>query len=269
MVPRGAPWLFLLAVLGSCWVGADQHGWVAYRDGRLSVAFESVALEHVLVQTEQATGVEFVIDPKVSGRVSRQFEDAALENGIRQLLAGYNYIMLFDGSRSGEKRVERVMVLGEISERASPPGGRQAPTRTSQVAGSIRARSAGASEVVLKRHQSGHYLSLGKINRAAVRFLVDTGATVVAVSDDMARRLGLRYGLRRTVDTANGRTDGYETVLGSVSLGGLRMEQVKAVILPDMQTDGRVLLGMSFLEGFELIQRDGTLTIRPWGSSRN
>ena len=95
------------------------------------------------------------------------------------------------------------------------------------------------------------------------RMLVRLGATVVALSADLARRIGLRFGASRRVETANGRTRGYETVLQRVTIGGLQMEQVRAVILPRMQTGGHVLLGMSFLEQFELLQSNGVLTIRP------
>ncbi len=246
-------------VLGRICVGA---GWAEYRDGLLSAQFDATTVEQALEQTAWATGVEFSIDPKVEGVISRQLQDAPLEDGIRQLLDGYNYIMLFGQTADGERFVERVMVLGKIDESEVRRFRRPPPPASDERMASVVQPQAKTSELVLKRHSSGHYLSAGKINSVPVNFLVDTGATVVAISDDLARRIGLRFGARRTVETANGRTSGYETVLDRVAVGGLQLQRVRAVILPQMRTRGRVLLGMSFLEEFELLQSNGVLTIR-------
>jgi aspartyl protease family protein len=256
--------LFLiLIVIGNGCLGASA-GRVEYRDGLLSVQFEQAELERALEETSVATGVSFSVNPGVEGTVNQWFDSAPLEAGIRQLLVGYNYIMLYDEAGGGGKQVERVVVLGEVGERTEGSAPQPAPLRRRNVRDAVDVKrvSAPPRQLVLQRHPSGHYVAAGRINNAEVTFLVDTGATVVALSDELARRLRLRFGTRRTVQTANGRARGYETVLESVVLGELRMEQVRAVVLPDMKAGGRVLLGMSFLEGFEMTQRDGTLTIR-------
>jgi aspartyl protease family protein len=62
--------------------------------------------------------------------------------------------------------------------------------------------------------------------------------------------------------TANGTVRTWSTRLDSVDLGGLEVRRVRASVLPNMPGQ-EVLLGMSYLKHFELIQRDGTLTLRP------
>ncbi|MDX1607336.1 MAG: retroviral-like aspartic protease family protein, partial [Candidatus Competibacterales bacterium] len=63
--------------------------------------------------------------------------------------------------------------------------------------------------------------------------------------------------------TANGRTQGFATVLRRLTLGPFQLTGVRAVILPAMDEVSQVLLGMNVLGEFELVQRGSTLTIRP------
>lgn len=119
----------------------------------------------------------------------------------------------------------------------------------------------GAREVLLHRNRAGHYVTSGTVNGAPVEFLLDTGATDVALSAATAQKLGLRRGAPVSLATANGIARGYRTVLDFVSVGGIRQERVRAVISPGIGGD-MVLLGMSFLKHLELIQRDGTLLLR-------
>jgi len=121
--------------------------------------------------------------------------------------------------------------------------------------------AAGQPQVILERNRAGHYVASGRINGKPVVFLVDTGATDVALPLAEARRLGLRLGARRMSRTANGDVLTWSTRLDSVDLGGLRASGVRASVVPDMAGHG-VLLGMSYLQRFDLIQRGGTLTVR-------
>lgn len=119
----------------------------------------------------------------------------------------------------------------------------------------------GQREVMLRRNRAGHYVATGEINGVAVNFLLDTGATDVAMSSAAARSLGLPRGAPVTLSTANGVVQGYRTVLESVSVAGIRQHGVRAVVSPGISED-IVLLGMSFLKHLELVQRDGTLLLR-------
>lgn len=121
----------------------------------------------------------------------------------------------------------------------------------------------GVPEVTLKRSRSGHYVATGRINGRRAEFLLDTGATLVAISERMARNLGLPRGAPMAASTANGTVTAYRTTLDRVSLGGIELRNVRASIMPGM--DGvEVLLGMSFLKQLELIQRGEILILRQY-----
>ena len=92
-------------------------------------------------------------------------------------------------------------------------------------------------------------------------FLLDTGATDVAVPGALAQELGLEAGAPVSVNTANGRSTGYRTRLSELTLGDIRLQDVRALIVPGMDGD-EVLLGMSALKQLEFTQRDGTLVLR-------
>jgi len=125
--------------------------------------------------------------------------------------------------------------------------------------------SEGVREVVLMRNRAGHYVADGAINGKRVTFLVDTGATDVAVPLGLAQRLGLSRGRAAVSRTANGNVKTWSTRLDEVRLGPLQMRNVRASILPGMK-GGDVLLGMSFLKHLELLQRGRQLTLRQYGA---
>jgi len=115
--------------------------------------------------------------------------------------------------------------------------------------------------VVLERNRQGHYVATGEINGHQVTFLLDTGATSVALSSHLARELGLTRGAAIQVDTANGIATGFQTRLNSVRLGDIVVHEVGA-IFSDGMMDDTVLLGMSFLKHLEFTQREGQLILR-------
>ena len=120
--------------------------------------------------------------------------------------------------------------------------------------------SNGASMVVLEQDRSSHYVAEGEINGHAVTFLVDTGATDVALPESLARALGLEFGPRVRVMTAAGPSTAWMTRLNEVKVGGIRRTNVRASITSG-EFDG-VLLGMSFLKHYSLQQQDGKLIIK-------
>lgn len=120
----------------------------------------------------------------------------------------------------------------------------------------------GRREVVLERNAQGHYVAGGLINASPVTFLVDTGATDVAVPEGLAGRLGLPRLSGGISQTANGPVAVWQTVLDEVRLGSIELRDVRASIVPSMAAGSPVLLGMSFLKQLELVQRDGQLTLR-------
>jgi len=122
--------------------------------------------------------------------------------------------------------------------------------------------AAPGGEIVLQRNRDGHYLADGDINGRRVTFLLDTGATQVALSTALARELGLTRGAPVTLSTAAGPAQGYSVRLRSVRLAGIEMKDVGALVSDGLEP-GLVLLGMNFLKRLEMIQRGDQLILRP------
>lgn len=116
-------------------------------------------------------------------------------------------------------------------------------------------------QVTLAADTRGHFVTEGAVNGNPVRFLVDTGATVIALPGRDAARLGIDYrkGQRGVTQTANGPVAVYGVKLDRVRLGGLELNSVDAVVIE--QGLDIALLGMSFLNRVEM-KRDGqTMTL--------
>lgn len=120
----------------------------------------------------------------------------------------------------------------------------------------------GEREVTLLRNAMGHYVASGYINGYPVTFLLDTGATDVAIPEQLADRLGLERQAGGFSQTANGVVAVWQTELSEVRLGPLQRTSVRASILPKMGRGEEVLLGMSFLKHLELVQKGNELTLR-------
>ena len=116
-------------------------------------------------------------------------------------------------------------------------------------------------EIVLQRNAYGHYVSSGTINNHEVVFLLDTGASDIAIPESLADDIGLSKGQSMLIKTANGNTKAYRTRLESVALGEIKRYDLNATILTNI-TGKEVLLGMSFLKHFEIVQKGKSLTIR-------
>lgn len=119
--------------------------------------------------------------------------------------------------------------------------------------------------VVLERQRNGHFTADGEINGHPVHFLVDTGATDVAVSERTARSLGLELGPQIGVMTAAGPVSGWMTRLKVVRVGALVLRDVRATVTSGLGEE--VLLGMSFLMHFSIVQEGDTLVIATLGES--
>jgi aspartyl protease family protein len=115
--------------------------------------------------------------------------------------------------------------------------------------------------VVLMPDKNGHFVSSGSINGASIRFLVDTGATMVSMSVEDARRASVNYlaGERGYSQTANGVTSVYKVKLGQVTLGDITLRDIDGVVHENALPV--VLLGMSFLGRLEMRREGGSLTL--------
>ncbi len=119
----------------------------------------------------------------------------------------------------------------------------------------------GAREVVLERNRQGHYVAGGEINDLPVTFLLDTGATDVAIPDHVARAAGLTRGYPGRASTANGVVTVYATEIDELVIGNIVLRNLAASITPSMGGD-TILLGMSALQRIEFSQRGSQLTLR-------
>lgn len=131
---------------------------------------------------------------------------------------------------------------------ASPVAAKPISARTS--GGSVRDGNAlSGRSVRLQSDRTGHYHADAKMNNRRVRVLVDTGATLVALNESAARRLGIRLkasDFKYRVSTANGTTAAAAATIGEVRIGRVSVRDVRASVLRDEALD-TVLLGMSFL----------------------
>lgn len=125
----------------------------------------------------------------------------------------------------------------------------------------VSSGGSGKQSVSLTADGRGHFVTLGTINGGSTRFLVDTGATYVALSAAEARRLGIDYqkGERGMMSTANGVVSVYRVTLNTVKIGDVAVNQVQASV-HEAPLDA-TLLGMSFLNRVEMKREGSTLTL--------
>ncbi|MDC8830179.1 retropepsin-like aspartic protease family protein [Alteromonas gilva] len=143
-----------------------------------------------------------------------------------------------------------VIIFGDLLEQQVNPN--QAP---------VSLRSGEQVEIRLEQNRQGHYVVSGTINEQPVVFLVDTGATSVAVPAHLADELGLQRGRSGLASTANGTVRIYQTEIAKLGIGAITLYNVDANINPGMQSD-HILLGMSALKQLEFTQRGKTLILR-------
>jgi aspartyl protease family protein len=124
-----------------------------------------------------------------------------------------------------------------------------------------QASSGGGSQIVLTAGSGGHFMTAGGINGKAVRFMVDTGATSVAMSVAEAEHLGLNYrdGQRGYVSTANGNVQVYRVRLAEVRVGDVVVYDIEAMVVPAQMEF--ILLGNSFLTRFQMKRENETMTL--------
>ena len=147
----------------------------------------------------------------------------------------------------------KLVSVDESSATIETNGKRQ----TIGIGGHVNRTAPGATaSVTLQADSRGHFVARGQINGGAMSMLVDTGATMIALSSSDALRLGINYKLGEPgyVNTANGRAPVYRVKLNTVKVGDIELNQVDAVI----QETGLpfALLGMSFLNRTEM-RREG------------
>ena len=121
--------------------------------------------------------------------------------------------------------------------------------------------SAGPQSVTLAAGAGGHFIAEGQINGGAIRFLVDTGATAVAIpaSDAIRLRIDYRNGRRAMTNTAAGPAPVFIVMLDSIRVGGIELQNIEAVVIE--QGLNVALLGNTFLNRTEMRRDGATMTL--------
>ncbi len=134
---------------------------------------------------------------------------------------------------------------GTTSARSKQPETQAAAAVPSQ----SQSQSRSARTVSIGRDHRGHFQANGRVDGRSVSFMVDTGASVIALTEREAARLGIRpvrNDYTATVRTANGAVRAAPVMLNSVDIGGLVVRDVQALVVPGTAL-GENLLGLSYL----------------------
>jgi aspartyl protease family protein len=118
-------------------------------------------------------------------------------------------------------------------------------------------------DLVMQRSQDGHFYALGKINGVEAKFMVDTGASLVTVSDAFAQKALLLGGTPTTFRTANGDRSGRVVEGHNVSIGPIVATNIKLGVGLSGGSDTDALLGQSFLSKFDITMNKDQLVLRP------
>ncbi len=191
---------------------------------------------------------------------------AAVKSVSVQGLLGNKAVLLVDGKRhvvktnaSTPEGVKLVSIKGD-SVVLEINGQQRTQTMGDNVVFNTRYVAPQSQEVLVTQNNNGLFTTVGSINGLTVNLLVDTGANIVTLNAQHARRLGVAYeekGDPVMVATASGIVKAYRVTLRSVAVGQIELQNVAAVVMTGPHP-AEILLGMSFLGNLE-IQRNGNV----------
>lgn len=190
----------------------------------------------------------------------------ALDVSVVALFPGKAMLVVDKGKprtlRAGETYAGVTLISATSEEAIISINGKQQRLHIGEGAYSALSVQSERATVVLASDKNGHFVSSGSINGASVRFLVDTGATMVAMNVDEARRAGVNYlaGERGYSQTANGVTQVYRVKLAEVTLGDITLRDIDGMV-HETGALPVVLLGMSFLGKLEMRREGDSLTL--------
>ncbi len=185
-----------------------------------------------------------------------------------QGMLGNRALLIIDGaaprSVAPGETLQGVKVVTTLGDQAIVEiEGKKRTLRVGDAPASVGGGSSGArgKRIVLTAGTGGHFLTQGAINGKAVQFMVDTGATGVALSVSDAERIGLQYknGQPVRISTANGVTQGWLLRLDSIRIGDVEVYGVEAAVSPGSMP--YVLLGNSYLTRFQMRRDNDQLVL--------
>lgn len=170
----------------------------------------------------------------------------------------YNYIVF------GILAVVAALIVPHFVGKPVPPGTPPATQSALVAAAPQPVQSSSGRTVTVRPDKRGHYNVEGRIDGRRMEFVVDTGATIIAIPEREAARLGIHPARRdyvAEVRTANGSVRGAPVRLAMVEVGGLIVRDVPAMVMPN-QALSENLLGMSFLSRLRRFEfADGRLLL--------
>ena len=157
--------------------------------------------------------------------------------------------------------------MAQVADKMTPvpAAANAAPRKTSsEKVSSETVAQAGLRSLSIPRDPRGHFQAGGRINGQRLDFMVDTGASVVALNERSAARFGLRPSpseYKATVNTANGTIKAAPARIAMIEIGELTVRDVDAMVLPD-EALSENLLGLSFLSKLKRFEyADGKLVL--------
>lgn len=135
---------------------------------------------------------------------------------------------------------------------------------------SITVSEGGGAEIVIPRSRNGHYYVAGTINGHPTTFMIDTGATTVAIDPALARAAKVPKGFSATFNTASGPAEGEVVPQQSVGVGNLHLDDIRIAVIDGIGEYS--LLGQNVLRHLEVIQSGDQMILRartlPGGNTR-
>lgn len=191
----------------------------------------------------------------------------ATDVNVVALTAGMAVVVIDGGKprtlKVGDVTPEKVRLISATSEAAvfEIAGRRQTLGMGQSI--SVAGSSSGAQRTTVVGDIKGHFFTTAVVNGVSMRFVIDTGATLVTVSSTDARRAGVNYlkGERVAMQTANGVAPAYRVKFDTVRLGEIVLNNVDGVVVEGNALGGVGLLGMSFLNRTEMKRETDTLTL--------
>lgn len=118
-------------------------------------------------------------------------------------------------------------------------------------------------DLVINRSQDGHFYTVGSINGKKVKFMIDTGASLVSVSEKFSQKAFILGGVPTTFKTANGERSGRVVEGVTVSVGPVSVTNLKVGVGLRLESEDDALLGQSFLSKFDISIQNNQMVLRP------
>jgi len=199
--------------------------------------------------------------------LSHAIADDNLQVNVVALFTGKAVVIVNKGKPQtlavGQKSIEGIKLISANSNKALLEiDGKRKELGMGQAATVAGTNLPEGGSAILYADTAGHHFTEGLINGARVKFLVDTGASTIAMNSGDARRAGIDYkkGNRSEVQTASANVMAYHVVINTLKIGSLTLNQVDGMVL-EGESPAFVLLGMSALSRMDMKREGIALTL--------